>query len=410
MSRRFLFILVGFVLGLSCAHGQTQRLGLMLPPTQEKVTFPFIFVNNLIVIPITINNQITVKFILDTGANNAILTERIFGDIIGLTYDRTISIAGPGVFETINAYVANGLRLGLPKGIRGRQMSMLVLDEDYIELKKNLGEDVYGIIGYDVFSRFVVEINFSALEVTFHNPESFKPRRRLKSVDLEINGTKPFINAVIEQNNHKDTLKLMIDTGASHALLVDLNMSNTLVEPDTTLKTTLGFGLGGEILGEIGRFDRIDLGPYSLQNILVSLPSEGAYSKVIKRGSRDGTIGGHLLLHFNPIIDYRNNKLYLSKSNNFTKPFRYDMSGLRVSYFENPQRYQVTGIMENSPADVAGIEIGDVLLSVNTYNVENSRLTDIYNLLRSRPKKHIKVILDRNGERLIYKFRLKKLI
>ncbi len=390
-------------------NGQ-QKLGLVLPPETESVTLPFTFLNNLIIIPVTINNQITLKFILDTGASNAILTEKIFGDVMDLDYSRTISIASPGVVEEVSAHVVNNVSLRLPKGILGKYMSMLVLEEDYIELQKNLGEEIFGIIGYDVFNRFIVDINFIKSEVTFHDPATFRAPRGYKKINMAIENNKPYIDAIVRQNGESDTLKLMIDTGASHALLLDVAKSDVLTLPDSTLATILGHGLGGEIHGSIGRYQELSICGFGLRDVLVSIPKEGAYSNAIKRGSRNGTIGGHALMHFNVIIDYKNEAFYVRKNGNFRDPFQYDLSGVRVSYFDNPRRYVVTNVIENSPADKAGMMVGDEVISVNGYTSDNSKLSAIYAMLRSRPKRMIKASVMRDGEKLVFKFRLKRMI
>lgn len=404
--RRLFFLLTLLVFS---AKGQEQ-IGLYMPKGVKRVVLPFSFINNLVVIPITINNQITIKFILDTGANNAILTESIFGDIVGLDYFRTISISGPGKIDGVNAKVAPNVGLRLPQGIRGKHISMLVLEEDYINLKKNLGEDVYGIIGYDLFSRFVVELDFEKLELTLHQPNSYKPSRKYREIDMSLEGTKPFINGVVNQNGELDTVKLMIDTGASHALLLDINESEILNMPDTTIETALGHGIGGEIYGQLGRFDQFSVGGLSLNDILVSIPDEGDYTKSIKRGSRHGTIGGQTLLHFNVAFDYYRQKFYISRNANYRAPFQFDMSGMRLSYFENPKRYQVTGLMDNSPAMEAGIRLGDEVIDINTNHIENSKLTHINGLLMSRPRKLIRVIVLREEGLVTYSFRLRKMI
>ncbi|MDH5608860.1 MAG: aspartyl protease family protein [Cyclobacteriaceae bacterium] len=406
---RYLIAVSLFFLTVLQSLAQTP-IGLILPDNESKVTLEFKLVNNLIVIPITINNRVTLKFILDTGANSPILTERLFGDIMGLKYDRTIFISGPGIIDSIGAYVASNIRLSMPNGIHGRHMSMLVLEEDYIELKKNLGEDIFGIIGYDVFSRFVVEINYDQLEVTFHKPDTFKPRRRLRVIDMPVEGTKPYINAVIKNKEAVDTIRLMIDTGASHTLLLDIAMSENLDYPDTVINTTLGHGLGGAIPGSIGRFDQLSLAEFTLDDILVSIPNPGVYSNAIKRGSRNGTIGGNTLTRFNPIMDYQNEKLYLEKSINYKYPINYDMSGMSLSYLENPNRLEVAHILPDSPAAETDLRVGDVIHSINGNTLNNSTLSKIYGLLRSKEKKKINVIVLRNNEKVEYNFRLRKLI
>lgn len=392
------------------SHGQ-EVLGFKLPEERKSVTIPFRLVNNLVVIPVIVNNGLTLNFILDSGASTPILTERVFGDFLGLEYTRTISISGPGVIDSINAYVANNVTMSLPNGVKGENMSLLVLEEDYINLKKNLGEDIFGIIGYDVFSRFVVQFDYDELEITLTDPAEFKRPRKYREIDMNLENTKPYIETVVKQNEKLDTLKMMVDTGASHGLLLDVSMSETLTYPDSTLNTTLGHGLGGEIPGKIGRFQKVEMDKYFLNEMLVSIPDIGAYSNAIKRGSRNGTIGGDALSHFNVIFDYKHEKLYLRKGEDYKKPFEYDMSGLRIALMENPDRFTIETVLEDSPADKAGLKRGMVIKSINHRSVSNSNLTSIYSLLKSKPGKRIKVkVYNEEGEVVKFKFRLRRLI
>jgi len=377
------------------------------------MTIPFELVNNLIVVPITINKTLKLKFIVDTGATNPILTESLFAEIIGLDFDRTINISGPGLQDSILAYVANEVKMQLPYNVIGNYMSLLVLEKDYIQLKKNLGEDIFGIIGYDIFSRFVVRVDYDKQELTLIDPSVFEPPKRGKFVELplKIERTKPYLEAVVTQGSEKDTLKFMIDTGASHALLLDIHNSDVLHYPDTTILAALGHGLGGIIPGRIGRFNMVNIDKFYLNNVLVSIPFEGAYSNIIKRGSRNGTIGGNILSHFEVIFDYTNEKIYIREGDRFREPFEYDMSGMTLSVFEEPERLVITEIIPGGPAEKAGLEVGMEIKRVNSRNLKNSSLSAIYGLLRSAEDKRITVkIVDEEGNKVKYKFRLKRLI
>lgn len=387
-----------------------KSIGFVMKGHKAKVTIPFSLINNLVIIPVTINNKVTLKYIVDTGANNPILTERVFADILGLNYDRTILISGPGIEDSIGAHVANQVSLSIAPDISGNYLSMLVLEEDYIELKKNLGEDIYGIIGYEVFNRFIVKIDYDNLELTFYDPSKFKRPKNYSAFRLELDNTKPYINSLIKQNNQVDTVRLMVDTGASHALLLDIEKSDVLILPDSTLETSLGHGLGGEIPGRIGRFSEFQMGYYKLSDVLVSIPDNGAYSNSIKRGSRNGTVGGAMWKRFNPIIDYFNGYIYLKKSSFYGDPFSYDMSGLRISYLENPDRMEITGLTPNSPAEEAGLQVGDIVNHINGKNIMDSKLSEMYSLLKRREKKKIKVQVERNQKTMEFTFRLRKMI
>ena len=304
--------LLAFILLLNtcvCATASGQKeFGFSMPEGSKRVEIEFEEYNNLIVIPITINRFLTLKFIVDTGVETAILTEKLFADILDAQYIRELKIAGPGIQDSVEVYVANRMTFYLPGGLVGKNMNLLVLKEDYLKLSENMGDEIYGIIGYDIFSRFVVEINYEDKKLVLHDPKSYKPKRRLTSVPIRIINSKPFLNTLISQKQETNSLDIMVDTGASHAALLDFS-SNASAEkylPSNRIVTRLGTGIGGEISGYLSRLDNLSIAEFSFDSVLFSAPFEGIYNKSIKRGSQYGTIGGELLRRFNVIIDYRN--------------------------------------------------------------------------------------------------------
>jgi len=413
MRHRYLaavFILLILLLPVTII-GQGFSIGFVLPNKTNSVSFPFSMINHLIVIPITFNDHMTLKFILDTGASSPILTERVFGDLMGLTYDRKITVSGPGIVDSVEAYVANRVKMELPNGVIGLHMSLLVLENDYIELKQNLGSDVYGIIGFDVFTQFVVEINYEKLEITLHNPETFKINRGYKTIPFTLEGTKPYITGIVTQNNNREFLKLMVDTGASHSLLIDHNQTEHITLSDFTLKTILGHGLGGAISGQLGRLDGLQLDNYVLNDILVSFPDDGMYSSAIKRGSRHGTIGGSSLSRFSVVMDYKNEHMYLRKNGSYDDPFDYDMSGLKIAFFDNPNRLEIIHVLPDSPAAKAGMKTGQIIHSVNGVQALTVKLSGAIELLRKKEGKRIKIKIRENNKSMVtYRFKLNRLI
>ena len=60
-------------------------------------------------------------------------------------------------------------------------------------------------------------------------------------------------------------LKLVLDTGASHALSLELDSDPRLVGPAQRLPTDLGQGLGGTVKGYLGRVAALQLGRVRLR-------------------------------------------------------------------------------------------------------------------------------------------------
>lgn len=407
-----------FLISLVCLTGISnsscaQAFGFKLPDNTKRIAIPFEEYNNLIVVPLTINKSITLDFIVDTGVQNAILTEKIFADLLQLRYPRKITIAGPGLVDSVTAFIANDIKLDLPGGVSANRSSLLVLETDYLQLKNNMGAEIYGIIGYELFSRFIIELNYDRKEMILHNPRFFKKRKYMSQVPLAIEKTKPYITSAIQYQGSPDvdSIKLMVDTGASHALLLDPEEDETIQIPKETIATNLGKGLGGNIDGQIGRINSFKFNKLKFTEVLASFPDPGIYNRNIKRGSRSGTLGGDILSRINPIFDYLNGYMYYYKGRRYKDDFVYDMSGMQVSaYGPNLELAIINSVRLGSPAYNAGIRAGDIIRKFNGDNVQNILLSKIFTSLRRKEGAKIKMKIVRNGLELKKCFRLKKLI
>lgn len=389
-----------------------QQIGFDFPDDVDKVEIPFERYNNLVVIPVTINNSLTLKFILDTGVQFAILTEKAFAEFLNLNYDRRLVIQGPGMMDSVSAQVATRVQMNLPGGVTsGINQSLLVLEEDYLNLRKNLGADVYGIIGYDIFSRFVVEFKYDEQIIVLHEPRKFRPKKYHNRVPMQVVNTKPYISTRLTfDNGVEEDLNLMVDTGASHAILLDDGSTDVLL-PSKTIKTVIGRGLGGDINGLLGRVQKLQVSKFVFENPIASFPEQNDYPSAMKRGSRNGTIGGEILTRFHPVFDYFRGVLYLRKSREYLKSFEHDMSGIEImASGSNYDQVRVMAVRENSPADLAGIKVDDVITTINGIDATDVAFSNITSILRLKSGKRINMKVVRKGEIIKASFKLKRMI
>lgn len=406
-------LIIGLILILAFQHSSIAqtRIGFVMPDDVDKVEMEFEKYSNLIVVPVVINSFLTLKFILDTGAESAIITEKLYADMLGLDYVREINIHGPGIVDSVRAYVASHVSFELSGGLKANGMNVLVLEKDYLELNKNLGEEVYGILGYDLFNRFVVDIDYDNNKLTFYRHGTYKPRRYMEAVPIEVISTKPYVNVVFHQEELTDTVKMMVDSGASHAALLDVSATEHLILPDKLITTSLGRGLAGEIPGFIGRINNCDVGSFELEDLLVSIPEQGAYIKAIKRGSRHGTIGGDLLSRFHVVFDYNNEFMYISKAKLFSDAFEYNMSGMTlITEGKALDSIKVQEVVKNTPAYLADIREGDYILRINNYSLKDTSISDINALLRRKHGLKIRAVILREDEKIKKVFKLRRLI
>ena len=295
-----------FILCLYASISQAQILGFVLPEGEKKVQFPIEIHNNLVVLPIILNGQLPLKFILDTGVRTAILTQKAYSDILNLPYTRKYTLAGPGGVKLVDAYVTTNVTLDMP-GVRGQGHAMLVLDQDYLELRNSLGTDVHGILGYELFSRFVVEVDYERKLLTLVVPEKFRRKRKYQELDISVEDTKPYILATAQLNDSTTLpIKLLVDSGASHGLILEPDTDERITLPKDVISSVIGRGLGGVITGKIGRLKSLTVGNFTIPEVIVNFPDPNSYIDTLKTGRttfRNGALGGEVLSRFNVIFD-----------------------------------------------------------------------------------------------------------
>lgn len=397
------YLLIFFVFGMAVLQAQQmQQLGFRFAEGKSNIRIPMEIKNNLIVIPVVINGQLPLKFILDTGVRTTILTEKSYSDILGLTYSRQYTIAGPGGEHLISAYVTNNVSLFIPPGIVGTGHAMLVLEKDYLELRNYLGAEVHGVLGYELFSRFVVEINYQEKYVELMDPSKFKPKRKFQTVSISIEDTKPFITTTVISTKSKN-LKLLVDTGASHSLMLDPESDRDIQIPEPNIKAIIGRALGGEITGKIGRIKEVHLNKFILREVIANYPDPNSYMDTLKASSvyRNGSLGGEILSRFTVIFDYSGSKMYLKKNPSFKKEFDYNLSGLTIKAKGSKLRvFEVIEVRKNSVSEKAEFLAGDLIVSINGVPASGFDLNELTGELNSKAGRRLGIVVDRNGTKI----------
>jgi hypothetical protein len=391
-------------------HCQAQVLGFSLPPGKTKVQFPIEVYNNLVVVPIILNNQLPLKFILDTGVRTSILTEKAYSDILNLSYSRKYSIAGPGGEKLVDAYVTNNVSFDLP-GVQGRGHAMLVLDQDYLELRNYLGTDVHGILGYELFSRFIIQVDYERKQLTLMLPDRFKEKKKFQWLPISIEDTKPYVTINLDMNDTTSvSAKLLVDSGASHGLFLETSSNPKIKIPERHVESIIGRGLGGVITGQISKIKALKIGKYEIPHVITNFPDPNSYMDTLKLSRsvfRNGSVGGEILSRFTVIYNFPSEKIYFKKNSNYKKEFYFNMSGLTIrAKGSRLKDFEITDIRENSPSKRADIKVGDKIVTVNGINASELDLNTVNGFLNSKPGRRITLVLNRKNEKIKKEFRL----
>jgi len=387
------------------AQQQIQNLS-FVNSTQKSVSFPFKFINNLIILPVVINDSDTLQFILDTGVGISIMTELSIGDSLLLNYTRQIKLTGLGQGEPIDALHSSGNNFNV-SSIRGTNQDLIILLQNVFNLSSVFGTRIHGLLGYNIFVNFIVEIDYSKKNISFHDPKTYKYKKgwwifqrssNNETFPLIIHKTKPYILAYIVMNDGtRVPVKLLVDTGASHSLWLD-TFSDTLIKvPDVTTEVFLGKGLNGDIFGKLGKVSEVQIGHFVFSNPIVAFPDSLSAGQSRGLDYRNGTLGAELLRRFNVIIDYPNKKITLTKNNNFNDPFKVNHCGIDI---ETPipelPYYVISHVRKGSPAEDAGLRRGDEIKYINNRHTYNLSINDIYEFFYRKHKRKIKLGIIRD--------------
>ena len=411
-SKKYILTIVSTIaLSIGTIQAQNLKFGFELDNKNSVVSIPFELKNNLILVNVVLEGVIPLKFIVDTGVSSTVLIEREFADIIGLKSDRSITLVGAAGMREVEAFIINQVSVNL-EGISGYNIPMMVLKEDYLNLDSSLGVKVHGILGYDLFKNFIVNINYASRNLYFYSHEKFrKPLWFYDEIPLSVEGTKPYVyKEVTMDNGEKLKSKLMIDTGASHSLMLHSSSDEKISLPQKTIRDVLGAGIAGKIEGDVGRVKALEIyDKLTLENVITRFPDKGTYSDVIEGTQRNGTIGGGVLHRLNVYFNYKDELLYVKKNRGAKKKFKYDMSGMSVvakgELFLQPY-YEIERIRPETPAARAGVKEKDLLLSLNGYKGESLDLSKIHEILTTKAGKKIRMVVKRGDEKIVFDFRL----
>ncbi len=378
---------------------------------RKKVTIPFRYVHNFILLDVKIYGILPVQFILDTGAEHIILFKREYTDLIQVPYDKRIPILGSDLSREIFALIT---RNGLIEvsGLAPRPYDMLVLEEDYFNLDEMIGTPVAGLIGGGFFKNFIIQIDYRKNRLILHDPAYFKMPSDYISLPLQIKTNKPYIHA--EANLQDGTVvqvDLLVDTGAGIPLLLHNNTHPSLHLPDQYIRGKLGMGLGGYLEGYIGRLYQLSLGQISFPDVLTSYQDLDESWLLDKDRYRNGIMGNQLLSRFNVIFDYNRSQLLLKPYRKRQLAFTMDRSGIVFfAYGQEFNRFVVQDVLENSPASEVDIQPDDILIKIQGIPSRMFTLDGINQILQKSPGKRVRLVIERSGHLLQRDLYLRDLI
>lgn len=264
---------------------------------------------------------------------------------------------------------------------------------DVSEIDENSSLDVYGIIGADLLRHFVVTVDYENQIVDMTTSK--------RSIDIDKVGYMipfesdpemgyiPVVECIVNNQTYIDGI---IDTGYNGFAAIPLGyLLGELGERDEDIDEVIKSvgSMGGGALAEADDMYILRLMKFQLGNFTIGKVP------VVTRNIDQLLIGYEFLSQFVMTLDFSEEICYLYPRE-LEFPSNYYSFGFGLE--EEGPLYRISGFWENSPADRSDLEIGDIVLEINSIDVDElpSKNLDTVNGL-SNSNTVVLVVSNRNG-------------
>lgn len=337
---------------------------------------PAAFVDNLVLIPLRINNSQPMLFELDTTATNT-----------SIDPDRLASL-GTEPFSTPTLNL-NGLDF--------RLAALPALAKP--DFAAQVGRPYQGTLGADFLCCVVVEIDYKRETVQLYDPSVYKYSGKLKGIPFTVRGGVPIVRAKFGLAQNKtfegdfaiDTaLNATVVFSDRYAQSHQIFKSKIRTIPYTDPQVNGGEGV------VVGKMQSFQIGQYYLQNAL------GTFSKKDVITTDDpkfaGVIGGGMLRRFTVIFDYPRQLIYLEGNVHVREEEQEDKSGLTIiAKGVTLRTFEVVVVQPGTPGHSAGFQKGDIIEGIGEDPAADMTLDSIRRLFRIGDKQY-KILITRNGQ------------
>jgi hypothetical protein len=358
------------------------------PPSVLITRVPFVQLTGGIVIVRGMLNNFpdTLNFVLDTGSSGISLDSTTVAELQlkPQVTDRTIR----GIAGIKNVPFLYGQTLKFPN------LTVDSLDfhvNDYGILTAVYGERIDGIIGYSIFRKFIIKINYDSLYMDICTRGTIRYPRGGYLLKPTIS------NLPIQALRVKDAVtinsRFLYDIGAGVCMMLsrDFVADSAFLHKKRKLLTKEGEGVGGKIDMHVTVIKEVKLGPFRFRAVPTYVFDDEF--NVTQYPTLGGLIGNDILRRFNTIFNYDKRDFYLTPNSHFNDPFDYSYSGVELYYVDG--NIIVGDVAKGSPAEGSGLKEGDVVIAINNNFAQN---LNSYKIALQVANARIKFIVRRDGE------------
>jgi len=355
----------------------------------SSVSLPVVVDRGLVFVPAVVGSK-HVELLLDSGFQFTVVNADRAGEL-------NVAIAGWRDIPSGGGSVRLGFAPRLPIGLSGARFEPRRLPALHLGfLEPYVGRRLYGILGHDFISLAAIEIDYDSELVRLHEPVAYEPLGDAVALSVEIDHREVRVAAELDPlGGNPVGAKLKVDTGSVSGLGLNGTFvaRSGLVGSKQPAVSTPGVGVRGPTESRAFRLDALTLGPFTLSRPVAR------YTPTATGGDEDaGTLGGEVLQRFTVTLDYHRKRMLLKPGSRVSAPFPFDHTGLSlVAEGDDLRQIAVRHVVPGSPADEAGAQAGDRVVSLRGRAARGLTLGEAENLLSSTVPL-LELEIERSGE------------
>ena len=144
-----------------------QKTEFLFQSDRKKIRLRFQFINNLIVIPVTVNGQ-ELTFLLDSGVGKTLLFNNENVSQLHFENKNRYNLSGLGQGEALQAYLTRGNTIQLGQ-LWGVNQDILLVDEIDFSFSRRMGRQIDGILGSEFFKTYPIKIDYINRKISVYN-------------------------------------------------------------------------------------------------------------------------------------------------------------------------------------------------------------------------------------------------
>jgi len=339
-----------------------------------RTTVPFQLLNNHIYAKVKINGKGPFLCIFDTGGHDLLTPET--ARLLAVKSEGQAPGTGAGV-NVVDTAFARGVSFQIGDlTIAGQTIAVLPFEEREVE-----GFPEQGMIGFEVFRRFVTQIDYGKRTLTFIDPARFDPKDAGTPIPFVFYSHLPQVQGAFEgipglfdiDTGSRSELDITKPTVAANGLMAKHPKGVAAVD---------GWGVGGPSRSYITRGSELTLGPIKTSGVVAgfSTDAKGAFADP----NYEGNVGSKFLKQFIVTFDYGRQIMYLKR---LPKPDpdvgTFDRAGFWIN--TSPAGFKIVDLTAGGAAQAAGLKVGDEITAVDGAPAPSIAISDLRQKLRDEP-------------------------